>query len=84
MLFIEIIFIRTEEENMAILADYHMHSHFSGDSQANIDDMIQNAIKRGLTHICITDHLDYDYQITDETPKGIFDLDISACAKEIK
>ena len=50
---------------MAILADYHMHSHFSGDSQANIEDMIQNAIKRGLTHMCITDHLDYDYQITE-------------------
>ena len=69
---------------MAILADYHMHSHFSGDSQANIDEMIQVAVKKGLTHMCITDHLDYDYQITDETPEGMFELDVPACAKEIK
>ena len=46
---------------MKITADYHVHSNFSGDSQSSMDEMIQKAISLGLTHICFTDHMDYDY-----------------------
>ncbi|GAB6147203.1 histidinol-phosphatase HisJ [Desulfocicer niacini] len=37
-------------------SDYHMHSLFS-DGSASIDEMAQNAIKKGLSQITITDHM---------------------------
>lgn len=42
-------------------SDVHVHTHFSSDSKAGIDDMLARAIRRGMKHICITDHQDYDY-----------------------
>ena len=45
----------------AMLWDTHMHSHHSGDSDADCNDMIRAAIKKGLSGICFTEHLDYDY-----------------------
>jgi histidinol-phosphatase (PHP family) len=44
-----------------ITADYHVHSHFSSDSQAAMEDMVEKAIELGLTKICFTDHMDYDF-----------------------
>lgn len=44
-----------------MLWDTHMHTHFSGDSQAAPSEMADTAIQLGLGGICITDHLDYDY-----------------------
>lgn len=44
-----------------ILADYHCHTRFSGDSDAPVEQQIQAAIQKGLTHLCITDHEDIDY-----------------------
>lgn len=45
-----------------MLWDTHMHTHFSGDSDALPMDMVQAAIHCNLDGICITDHLDYDYR----------------------
>ncbi len=45
---------------MSILADCHMHSHFSADSDASMDDMIQAGIKAGLKTMCFTEHNDFD------------------------
>jgi histidinol-phosphatase (PHP family) len=42
-------------------ADYHMHTSFSLDSEADPESMIQGAIEKGLKRICITDHEDKDY-----------------------
>lgn len=61
------------------LYDTHMHSHFSGDSEANPMEIAQKACEIGLKGICFTDHLDIDYK---ETP-GMFDLDIPAYQKGI-
>lgn len=61
------------------LYDMHMHSHFSGDSQADSYTIVQKACELGLKGICFTDHLDIDYK---EEP-GLFDLDIAAYRKEI-
>ena len=44
-----------------MLWDTHMHSQFSGDSQAPQDSMIRAAIAKNLSGICFTDHLDIDY-----------------------
>lgn len=38
--------------------DYHIHSGFSFDSKEEMDQICSAAIKRGLTEIAITDHLD--------------------------
>lgn len=44
-----------------MLWDTHMHTHFSGDSDAEPREMIHTASQKGLCGICITDHLDIDY-----------------------
>lgn len=41
--------------------DQHMHCNFSGDSDALPEDMIKAGIAHGLSGVCFTDHLDYDY-----------------------
>lgn len=46
---------------MAITADYHMHSNYSADSQSTMESMILSAIEKGLTHVCFTDHIDFEY-----------------------
>jgi histidinol-phosphatase (PHP family) len=44
-----------------IKADYHVHSNFSSDGKASMEQMIEQAIKLGLKKLCFTDHMDYDY-----------------------
>jgi histidinol-phosphatase (PHP family) len=39
--------------------DYHLHSHFSPDSQQTIASICELAIERGIDEIAITDHADY-------------------------
>ncbi len=51
---------------MIIAADYHVHSDFSGDSKAPMEQMIERAIELGLRKLCFTDHMDYDYPHTGE------------------
>lgn len=62
---------------MKIKADYHVHSEFSGDSQTPMEFMIEKAISLGLTRICFTDHIDYDYptQYLDGACPFEFDMD---------
>ena len=62
-----------------MLWDTHMHSHFSGDSDALPEEMAKAAIAAGLDGICFTDHLDYDYP---EEPE-LFLLDLPAYEKKI-
>ena len=63
---------------MPITADFHMHSSFSGDSDTPMEEMILKGIELGLTHICFTEHNDFDFPITEETPEGMFDLNPDA------
>ena len=46
---------------MAILTDYHTHSYFSGDCDTPMEHMIKQAVSLGMTHLCLTEHLDLDY-----------------------
>ena len=39
------------------LSDCHLHCHFSSDSEASPESMIDNAVRLGLSHICFTDHM---------------------------
>lgn len=62
-----------------MLWDMHMHTHFSGDSTATPESMIEEAIRLGLPGICFTDHLDWDY------PEEIdFDLDMPTYMTKIR
>lgn len=42
-------------------SDVHVHTSFSSDSVTALEAQLERAIKRGMEHICITDHQDYDY-----------------------
>ncbi len=50
------------------LADYHIHSKFSFDSQAEIEAIAEKAISMGLSEIAICDHFD-PFEKEEETPE---------------
>lgn len=64
-------------------ADFHMHTKFSSDSDAEPRDMIDHAIKLGLKTICFTDHFDKDYPEC-YSDIGDFLLDTDAYFGEMK
>lgn len=59
--------------------DYHMHSDFSADCKVPMESMVQGAIEQGLSKICFTEHVDYDYP--DETIH--FDVDFPKYNQEL-
>ena len=65
-----------------IRADYHMHSHHSGDSKTPTREMIESAIRMGLQKICFTEHNDPDYTYVIPEETGMFDLDTGKYRKE--
>lgn len=67
---------------MAIKADFHMHSNFSGDSDAPMESMIQKAISLGLTHLCMTEHYDPDYVYL-PNEEGMFELNTDSYLYEL-
>lgn len=44
-----------------MLADYHLHSDFSGDCNVPMQDMIEEAVKKGMDRLCFTEHHDIDF-----------------------
>ncbi len=67
---------------MAVKADFHMHSNFSGDSEALMEEMVQKALSLGLTHICITEHYDPDYVYL-PGKEGMFELNTDSYLYEL-
>ncbi len=63
---------------MPCLIDSHIHTSFSGDSDAPMEETILTAIAKGLTDICFTEHLDLDYPGGEDCPPDTFLLDIDA------
>ncbi|MBB5263142.1 histidinol-phosphatase (PHP family) [Catenibacillus scindens] len=61
------------------LTDDHLHTRFSFDGKADPEDVCRQAIGRGLSEICITDHMDiysdqpYTYQLDCENWKKTMD-----------
>lgn len=54
--------------------DLHIHSRFSSDSKADLDEIIIKAINLNMEYICITDHQDFDFPDEDLT----FNIDPSS------
>jgi len=67
---------------MPVTADYHLHSSFSGDSDTPMEEMILQGIRKGLTHMCFTEHQDFGYPVSKETPEGFFDFNPDSCLYE--
>lgn len=63
---------------MPITADFHLHSSFSGDSDAPMEDMVLKGIELGLTEMCFTEHNDFEYPVTETEPEGYFELNPDA------
>lgn len=42
-----------------MFADYHVHTEFSDDSVYPMEQVVRDAIARGIDEICFTDHVDY-------------------------
>ena len=66
---------------MAVCSDYHIHTSFSADSEALMDDQIQAAIAAGLSSICFTEHVDLDSPFRNAPPSdptADFHLDYDA------
>lgn len=57
---------------MAIIADYHLHTSHSTDSDEPMENMILKAIDSGLTQICFTEHMDIDFPSLPEDPQNQF------------
>ncbi|HHX11212.1 MAG TPA: histidinol-phosphatase HisJ family protein [Clostridiales bacterium] len=55
--------------------DYHVHSSFSSDSKAPMEQTIEMAISKGLERICFTDHMDLYYPKVEGGYDFIFDLE---------
>ena len=60
-----------------ITADLHTHSSFSTDSDEPLFEMAKSAIQKGLTTLCLTEHMDFDY------PTGEFQLEVRSYRDEL-
>jgi len=56
-----------------IPGDTHVHSCFSSDSQATMEENVLSAIDKGMPWICMTDHIDYDFP----EPEMVFEFEMA-------
>ena len=54
-----------------MLADYHVHTSYSDDSDYPMEAVVQDAIDMGLDEICFTDHVDYGIKRDWDDPEGV-------------
>ena len=58
-----------------ILADSHVHSHFSSDSKESPEAIIETCIAKGFQYAFFTDHHDMDFPVNPAEPEMDFQLD---------
>ena len=54
-----------------MLADYHVHTSYSDDSEYPMEEVVKDAISLGLNEICFTDHVDYGIKRDWDDPRGM-------------
>lgn len=54
-----------------MFCDYHVHTEFSDDSDYLMEDVIKDAIKKGIVEICFTDHVDYGIKLDWDDPEFV-------------
>lgn len=52
-------------------ADYHVHSQFSDDCSYPMEEVVLEAIEKGLDEICFTEHVDYGIKVDWDEPEKI-------------
>ena len=57
--------------NDKMLVDYHVHTAYSDDSEYLMEDVVRDAIGKGLSEICFTDHVDYGIKRDWDDPRGV-------------
>ncbi len=68
---------------MSIKADYHLHSHHSGDSEAPMEEMVLAGIAAGLETMCFTEHVDFDYRPLGKEVDPMFELNADSYLYEL-
>lgn len=63
---------------MPLKADYHMHSSYSEDSSTPMEELIKASVSKGLKKICITEHNDFGYPVTEQFPEGSWICNVDA------
>lgn len=65
--------------------DTHFHSQHSGDSRETLSSLCQRALQLGLTHICPTEHADFDPQDPYYNNLNIdaYSRDLEACRAQL-
>lgn len=58
-----------------ITGDFHLHTTFSTDGKATMEEMIQRGIALGLNTMCFTEHMDYDNNYDEGPDAFIVDTD---------
>ena len=53
-------FLQKQMEESDMLADYHVHTYFSDDSECTMEEVILQALSLGLDEIAFTEHVDYE------------------------
>ena len=64
-------------------ADFHMHTHHSGDCDSPMEKVIEKALEKKLPAICITEHMDMDYVVCERDPEGKFEVDTDEYQDEL-
>ena len=64
-------------------ADFHLHTHHSGDCDTPMEMVIEQAIEKNLPAICITEHMDLDYIVCETDPPGKFEVNTDEYHKEL-
>jgi histidinol-phosphatase (PHP family) len=62
-----------------MLMDYHLHSSFSGDGHATVEEICAAARERGLTHIALTDHHDIEHRKYDMGDIRAYVAEVGRC-----
>ena len=57
-----------------MISDSHLHSRFSSDSDEKPENIIKTCIKKGMKTMCITDHMDLDYDMTEDGLDFLLDI----------
>lgn len=63
-----------------MLCDTHIHSLFSPDSDAAMEDMVSKAAELGIPVVCFTDHVDWDFPYDDV----VYDIDAAEYFKSLR
>lgn len=64
-----------------MLADYHVHTSFSDDSEYPMEEAVKRAIALGLDEICFTEHIDYGVKTDENCDCAAYQKEIERCRK---